>query len=204
MSIRHILCDIEGTTTKISFVSDVLFPYFVQNLENEWDSLSDWEEFDLAIAEIEKDSKARSKKEYIKQLKEWVSLDVKQTGLKRLQGKVWEKGYQKGELKAHLYPDVPEAFKFWKKNKLTINIYSSGSVQAQKLLFKHTEYGDLSHNITSYFDTKVGHKREVNSYREILKQLAVQPENILFLSDIEEELNAAQKEKKRNSLVPSM
>ncbi len=201
MSIKHILTDIEGTTTKITFVSEVLFPYFVEHLEEEWEDLRSWEQFDVAIAEIEKDSAARSKEAYIEQLKTWVREDVKQTGLKRLQGKIWEKGYFKGELKAHLYADVPKAFEDWKKQGLSINIYSSGSVQAQKLLFAHSIYGDLTPMISQYFDTKIGHKREKKSYHEITKALAAPAEEILFFSDIEEELDAAKAAGMQTSLL---
>lgn len=191
MNIKHILTDIEGTTTKITFVSEVLFPYFVEHIEDEWEELRSWEQFDLAISEIKKDSDANSKEEFIQQLKTWVREDIKQTGLKRLQGKVWEKGYKKGDLKAHLYVDVAKAFRDWKNQGLSINIYSSGSVQAQKLLFANSVYGDLTPMISQYFDTKIGHKREEKSYHEISKALAAPASEIIFFSDVEEELNAA-------------
>lgn len=117
--------------------------------------------------------------------------DRKSTPLKSLQGMIWESGYRSGELRGDVYPDVPAAFARWKQKGKTIAIFSSGSVLAQKLIFAHTEFGDLTPFITAYFDTTTGAKRDPGSYTKIAAALGVPTGGILFLSDSPAELDAA-------------
>ena len=130
-------------------------------------------------------------RQLIAQLIQWLDEDKKVTPLKSLQGLIWEAGYQKGDFKGHVYQDAAENLKVWKAKGLDLYIYSSGSVYAQKLLFAHTEYGDLTPLFSGYFDTHIGGKKERESYYKIAKQLGIPADQILFLSDIKEELDAA-------------
>ena len=192
---QYILTDIEGTTTSISFVADVLFPYFLEHIEevraalNEPAVRAQIEATKKTVAEEE--NKAINDTEAIQYLEHWCRSDRKHPALKALQGMVWEKGYKNGSLKGHIYPEVPNMLKTWKENGLKIGIYSSGSVPAQKLLFGYSEAGDLRPIFSDYFDTVVGHKREVQSYKNIQLALGLPAEQIVFLSDIEQELDAA-------------
>jgi enolase-phosphatase E1 len=124
-------------------------------------------------------------------LQGWMAEDRKATSLKALQGMIWAQGYAAGELQGHVYADTPVALKAWQAQGLKLYVYSSGSVPAQKLIFRHTAYGDLTPLFTGYFDTRIGAKREAQSYQRIADELALPPEQILFLSDIGEELDAA-------------
>lgn len=171
---KFILMDVEGTTTSIRFVHDTLFPYSYKKMD---DYLS-------KHPELEHSSET---------FKSWIKADKKEPALKSVQGKIWQEGYENGELKGHIYPDVPKAFKRWLAQGLKLGIYSSGSVLAQKLLFKYSDFGDLDQYISANFDTSIGHKREVQSYANIAQKLQLAPAEILFLSDISEELEAAQK-----------
>lgn len=194
-NIKYILTDIEGTTTSISFVSDVLFPYFLEHIEevrvalNEPAVRAQIEAVKKTVVEEEK--RKISDEDAISFLEHWCKTDRKHPALKALQGMVWEKGYKNGSLKGHIYPEVPTMLKTWKENGLKIGIYSSGSVPAQKLLFGFSEAGNLTPNFSDYFDTVVGHKRELQSYRNITLALGFPASEILFLSDIEQELDAA-------------
>lgn len=193
--IKAIVCDIEGTTTSISFVYDVLFPYFKARIESLLELL-DRDDVATCFEQIKQTMKAKSgqvisNQDVISQLEKWMAQDLKVPELKTLQGIVWRKGYLNGELQGHVYSDVLPAFIRWKQAGLSINIYSSGSVAAQKLLFKHSISGDLSPLIDDYFDTLVGPKQAPDSYTNIAEQLALIPTEILFLSDIEAELDAA-------------
>ena len=127
----------------------------------------------------------------ITQLIQWLDEDKKVTPLKSLQGLIWEAGYQKGDFKGHVYPDAAACLKAWKAKGLDLYVYSSGSVYAQKLLFAHTEYGDLTPYFSGYFDTHIGGKKDRESYNKIAKQLGIPADQLLFLSDIKEELDAA-------------
>lgn len=190
--IRAILLDIEGTTSSISFVKDVLFPY----------SRAQMAEFVAARAE---DAEVRGwlndvaalcgrpldDDQAVEVLVRWIDEDRKATPLKALQGMIWEAGYRDGDFHGHVYPEVPRKLHEWKEQSLALYVYSSGSVHAQKLLFGHTEYGDLTPLFSDFFDTRVGAKREAASYRRIAEQIAFLPKEILFLSDIAEELDAA-------------
>ena len=126
--------------------------------------------------------------EYLKFL---IEVDRKSTPLKSLQGKIWQAGYESGELESVMFADVPSAFERWKAENKTIAIYSSGSVLAQKLIFKYSNFGDLTNYISDYFDTKVGHKREAESYVKIAHALNLPPKRLAFVSDIIAELDAA-------------
>ena len=200
--IQAILLDIEGTTTPIEFVHEVLFPYardqmrdFVRDhnseIQQEIAQLRDEHIQDYSkdeYREIFDENHADSVSAYLQFL---IGIDRKSTPLKTIQGKIWQDGYESGDLVSQVFDDVPPAFQRWKAENKTIAIYSSGSVLAQQLIFKYSDHGDLSPWIAQYFDTKVGHKREVDSYRNISGTLEQRPEEILFISDIVEELDAA-------------
>lgn len=124
-------------------------------------------------------------------LEQWIAEDRKATPLKSLQGMIWRKGYESGELKGHVYADAPEFLKKWHQRGLKLYVYSSGSVEAQKLIFGHTAFGDLTPLFSGYFDTRVGAKREPASYRKILLDAGIDGPDMLFLSDVGEELDAA-------------
>lgn len=190
--IKTIVTDIEGTTSSLSFVKDVLFPY----------SRAHMAEFVRAHArepavrqELDEARRLSGKNltetEVIEQLLHWIAEDRKLTPLKSLQGMIWEDGYEKGDFKGHMYEDAVRHLQKWKQAGIRLYVFSSGSVQAQKLLFAHTEYGDLTPLFSGYFDTNIGNKREVDSYRKIAAAIGSAPDDILFLSDIKEELDAA-------------
>ena len=129
--------------------------------------------------------------EAVRQLQQWMDTDKKITALKALQGMIWLKGYSDGDFLGHIYVDAAEKLQHWHSLGYRLYIYSSGSVPAQKLLFGHNEFGDLTRIFSGYFDTRVGNKREKSSYLDIAGETGLQPEEILFLSDIEAELDAA-------------
>jgi enolase-phosphatase E1 len=195
MKPKYILTDIEGTTTSISFVADVLFPYFLEHIDEVKASIDEpavrvqIEATKRTIAEEE--NKAIDDTEAIQYLEHWCRTDRKHPALKALQGMVWEKGYKNGQLKGHIYPEVPAMLEAWKEKGIKLGIYSSGSVPAQKLLFGYSEAGNLTPYFSDYFDTVVGHKRELQSYKNITLALGLPATEILFLSDIEQELDAA-------------
>jgi enolase-phosphatase E1 len=124
-------------------------------------------------------------------LERWIDEDRKVTPLKSIQGLIWRKGYEAGELKGHVYPDAPACLRQWHQRGLKLYVYSSGSVEAQKLIFGHTEYGDLTPLFSGYFDTRVGAKKEAQSYKTILLDTGLSGGDMLFLSDVGEELDAA-------------
>jgi enolase-phosphatase E1 len=195
--IQYILTDIEGTTTSISFVHDVLFPYSTQQLPSWVRSHRSEARVQAAlqgVADTVAREQARETDEaaQIAQLLLWIAEDRKHPALKTIQGYLWKDGYETGAFKSHVYADVAPALARWKAQGLSIGVYSSGSVPAQRLLFGYSEVGDLQPYFSDYFDTAVGHKREVASYQNIQKALGVSADAILFLSDIPEELDAAQ------------
>lgn len=193
--IKCILMDIEGTTTSVSFVYDVLFPYFIENIEDllSIDSLSVEEAFDNVKKLVleENNTVLLTRQDCIPFLLRWCKEDRKLTSLKFLQGVVWEKGYILGKLVSHVYDDVPPALKLWWTANIELAVFSSGSVEAQKLIFKFAEYGNLSSYFSAYFDTVVGPKRAESTYLKIAASLKIATSSILFLSDIREELIAA-------------
>ena len=189
--IKVILVDIEGTISPISFVKDIMFPYSKDKLESYLKKNFDREEIKSIISEIERiEGRKLTLEEVIQILKKWIDEDKKLTPLKELQGFIWEKGFKSGELKAPLFKDAYKKLNEWKKKGYKIYIYSSGSVKAQKLFFSHSEYGNILNLFNGHFDTKVGNKKEKNSYLKIAKELGVKPEEILFLSDSLDEVKA--------------
>ena len=189
---KTLLFDIEGTTTDIHFVHKVLFPYSLERMEayvREHSNHPAVEETRQVLA-TERGIRA-SLSEVIEVLQLWIRTDRKIGPLKTLQGEIWDKGYQSGAFKGHVYPDVKPTWEKWKVAGHRLAIYSSGSVPAQKVLFKNSLVGDLTVHLSNYFDTKVGGKREVQSYRNILAELKVEALDVVFFSDIKEELDAA-------------
>ena len=194
-NIRFVLTDIEGTTTSVSFVYESLFPYFRSNiakLKEMKDNLSVQAAFAEVVELVKKDGKTLSStEEIIEQLEEWSKADKKITPLKTVQGLLWKEGYTSGLLKGHVYEDVASNLKKWKLNGLDLGVFSSGSIAAQKLIFGYSESGDLTPYFSAYFDTNTGGKREVETYAKIATEIGLIPQQILFLSDIKEELEAA-------------
>ena len=193
---KYILTDVEGTTTSISFVHQTLFPYAFERLKSFVTSHSD----KAAVQEIIRQTKETAKEEGQDNitntqasdlLLEWIKTDRKHPALKNLQGLIWEQGYASGEIKGHVYKDVPQSLKKWSEAGLTLGVYSSGSVKAQHLIFEFSTEGNLRPFFSNHFDTAVGHKRESKSYSNIANELKLSPQDILFLSDIKEELDAA-------------
>jgi len=198
--IRAILLDIEGTTTPIKFVQQVLFPYARARVH---DYL---EQGDIALLRAEyaaepptSDLPAWNPEAYVYWL---MDRDRKSTALKALQGRIWEAGYRAGELKGkgEVYPDVRPALERWHAAGKTIAIFSSGSVQAQRDLFANTTAGDLSAFLSAYFDTTTGPKGEAISYRKIATALGRSPHDIQFVSDVVAELDAARSAEMRTAL----
>ncbi|MGZ9667280.1 acireductone synthase [Pseudomonas sp. GNP014] len=194
MSIKAILTDIEGTTSAVSFVFDVLFPYAARHLPDFVRQNAGRADVAEQIAAVRRDSNEPQAdvERVIEILLSWIAEDRKATPLKALQGMVWAQGYQAGQLKGHVYPDAVEALQRWHAAGYQLFVYSSGSVLAQKLIFGCSEAGDLTPLFSGYFDTTSGPKREAQSYTNIQQAIGVEPGEILFLSDIVQELDAAQ------------
>jgi len=193
MPIKAILTDIEGTTSAVSFVFDVLFPYAAKHLPDFVRQQAERADVAEQLAAVRRDSQEpdASVERVIEILLGWIAEDRKATPLKALQGMVWEQGYQAGQLKGHVYPDAVEALKRWHQEGFQLFVYSSGSIQAQKLIFGCSEAGDLTPLFSGYFDTTSGPKREAQSYVNIAQALKIEASQVLFLSDIVEELDAA-------------
>ncbi len=190
--IKAVVTDIEGTTSSLSFVKDVLFPYARKNMaafifEHQTSLVIK----DLLVAVAEQSGVALTVDALVGQLLQWMDEDKKITPLKLLQGLIWEAGYKKGDFNGHIYPDAVDYLRQWHQRGLFLYVYSSGSVHAQKLLFSHTEYGDLTPLFSGYFDTQTGAKKDPASYLAIAKAINLSAGNILFLSDSKEEINAA-------------
>lgn len=205
-AVSALILDIEGTTTPIDFVHRTLFPFSRKALPTYLRSYWGDARMQGSIGTL--------REEYLKEHGEkplwegtpegpscqgaidyliWlIDRDRKSTTLKELQGEVWRCGYENGTLKGDLFPDVPPALARWKEEKIPVSIFSSGSVLAQQLLFRHSVAGDLTPLIDSYFDTHSGPKREPDSYRNIASKLARECKEILFISDIPAELQAAE------------
>jgi len=194
--VKYILTDIEGTTSSISFVTETLFPYFNERIEQlkELAHLpvvkQAFEETKQLAKELDGET-VKTTDEIIAKLKSWSLADKKITPLKTLQGVIWDEGYRSGALKGHVYADVAPLLEKWTKEGRKAGVFSSGSIAAQRLIFGYSEAGDLTQYFSNYFDTTTGGKREVETYRHIAISLHMNPENILFLSDITEELIAA-------------
>ncbi|QDG53146.1 acireductone synthase [Persicimonas caeni] len=208
---KAVLLDIEGTTTPVHFVYEVLFPYAQRELQNyleqHWSDPNVQEDLQTLIehfAQEPRDDKGRPtgegedqsnveafKSEVIERINWAIDNDKKHSGLKSLQGRIWRSGYQNGELKAPLFDDVPAALRTWNERGAPVYIYSSGSVEAQKLLFEYTEEGDLRDQLSGYFDTHTGNKKEADSYRTISQEIGEQPGDVLFVTDNLQEAEAA-------------
>ncbi len=194
--IQFILLDIEGTTTSISFVHEVLFPYASQHIEDFVSQHASEERIQKQLQAVKQTVKEEKNLDIndqaaIEELLLWIKTDRKHTALKAIQGYLWRDGYESGQYKGHIYEDVVPALERWQQEGIQMGIYSSGSVEAQKLLFGYSEKGDLTPYFSAYFDTNIGHKREKESYDNIQKELGIPPQKILFLSDVEAELDAA-------------
>ena len=191
--IRAVLTDIEGTTSSLSFVKDVLFPYARAHLAAYVRQHARDPRVALQLEAVRREAgdPALSLDAVIDRLVDWIDQDRKLTPLKTLQGMIWENGYRNGDFQGHIYPDAEQVLRDWHARGLALYIYSSGSVQAQKLLFAHTAFGDLTPLFDGYFDTTVGGKLNADSYRAIATAVGIAAAEILFLSDVQAELDAA-------------
>lgn len=206
---RAVVLDIEGTTTPIAFVHDVLFPYAADALEGFLESR--WQDDEVqacvrmlaeqaaedmaagregAVAIPEEPEQAR-REATLASCRWLMAHDRKVTGLKALQGVMWRDGYRTGELRGQVYEDVPTALRRWSEAAIPVHIYSSGSIEAQKLLFGHSTAGDLTPLLSGHFDTTTGHKREAASYQAIVDEIGLPAEQVLFLTDVVQEAQAA-------------
>ena len=202
--VRGILLDIEGTTTPIAFVHDVLFSYarahardfLIKNITSDEVRADVSMLYEEHAMDMVKDHQPPPLTEEIESLADYIGWlidqDRKSTGLKSLQGKIWRQGYSDGSLKSQVFADVAPAMERWRDAGLSISIFSSGSVLAQQLLFEHTDAGDLTRFIDKYFDTKTGKKGEADSYRRIATEMGFEPAEIVFVSDVVDELDAAE------------
>uniref|UniRef100_A0A8C8RHN1 Enolase-phosphatase E1 n=1 Tax=Pelusios castaneus TaxID=367368 RepID=A0A8C8RHN1_9SAUR len=209
-----ILLDIEGTTTPITFVQDTLFPYIKDNVKEylrmHWEEEECQEDVSLLRKQAEEDSKldgvvpipleTGNGEDEIERVIQAVvdnvcwqmSLDRKTTALKQLQGHMWRAAYATGRMKGEFFEDVVPAIRKWREAGMKVYIYSSGSVEAQKLLFGYSTEGDILELFDGHFDTKIGHKVESESYRRIATSIGCSANNILFLTDVTREANAAE------------
>lgn len=199
------LLDIEGTLAPLAYVHEVLFPYARDRVGPFLQASG----VDLAVAEalrqMARDASHEETGSWCPHpagsvaAMEWIAdearrlmdLDAKQTGLKQLQGLIWEAGFVRHELKSVIYPDVPAALEHWVARGKEVRIYSSGSIHAQRLFFRHTTSGDLSRFLSGFYDTTTGPKRSPASYAKIAAEAGRAPEDVLFLSDVTAELDAA-------------
>ncbi len=203
--VRAILLDIEGTTTPLDFVYQVLFPYARSHAQefvvrhgaspDVREDLNALREENLEDARrgldppaLQNDEAAESLVAYVQWL---IDHDRKSTPLKSLEGKIWEEGYKSGELRSQVFEDVPPALERWRELQQTVSIFSSGSVLAQKLLFGHSTAGDLTPYLSSYFDTTAGSKIDPGSYERIASALQSSTPEVVFISDMTSELDAA-------------
>jgi enolase-phosphatase E1 len=206
--VRFVLLDIEGTTTPPDFVYKTLFPYASHKLESFLRENAGNPEIYSLMEELRRQCEAErasgpeppewrdaSEEERLRSCVargQWlIARDSKCTPLKCIEGKIWQRGYQRGDLRGEVYPDVPVAFERWKSQKRIICIYSSGSAMAQRMLFQSTPFGDLTPHISLYFDTRVGAKAEPDSYKKIACSFACRPEQFLFITDAVREVEAA-------------
>lgn len=190
-NVRAVLTDIEGTTTSLAFVKEELFPYARRHLP-EYVRSHAAEIADMA-AEMGAAAGANgpSTRETIDILLRWMDEDRKLTPLKRLQGMIWRSGYESGLLRAHVYQDAVRALRKWEAGGMKLYVYSSGSVEAQRLLFSHTVHGDLTPLFSGYFDTTTGSKLETRSYQDIVRSLSFAAREVVFISDHPGETRAA-------------
>lgn len=190
-AIDAIVTDIEGTTSSIAFVKDVLFPYararlrnFVARREREAGPILD------EVRALQQDASLTAT-QIVDLFEQWMEEDRKIAPLKALQGLIWAEGYKSGELIGHIYPDAAAALRNWRDASIRLYVYSSGSTEAQRLIFGHTAFGDLTPLFDGYFDTRIGGKLEPPSYARIAAEIGVRADNLLFLSDHAGEIAAA-------------
>jgi len=193
MTVKAIVTDIEGTTSSIDFVHQVLFPYaskhlpdFVRNNQADPEVMLILDAVRTEGGDTDADTDG-----VIEILLRWIDEDRKVTALKSLQGLIWKHGYESGDFTGHMYDDAVTNLRAWAAANIDLYVYSSGSVAAQKLLFGNSDAGDLAPLFRGYFDTNIGHKRQADSYRNILEDIGLPAAEILFLSDVAEELDAA-------------
>jgi enolase-phosphatase E1 len=201
--IRAIVTDIEGTTSSISFVKDVLFPYARRRLPAFVATHATHPEVRHWLHEAAREAGlvSASQDEIVALLQRWIDEDRKITALKALQGMIWDDGYRSGEYRAHVYPEVARKLREWKARDIDLYVYSSGSVPAQKLFFGFSEAGDLTPLFSGYFDTEIGAKRDSGSYQRILGAIDRKGGEVLFLSDVVAELDAARLAGMRTTLL---
>jgi len=193
---RHVLLDIEGTTTAISFVYDVLFPYAAKRLPTfiteRWSDVAVATACQAVLADATPIERTLPEPQaVIAVIQRQMAGDIKATGLKALQGLVWREGYESGQVQGHVYADVATQFMAWKAAGRQVAIYSSGSVLAQQLLFCHSVAGDLTPFLVGHYDTSSGPKREAGSYVAIAKKWGIAPQDIVFGTDQPAEAAAA-------------
>jgi enolase-phosphatase E1 len=184
-AIRAILTDIEGTTSSIAFVTETLFPYARAALPAYVAAHA------RELAPLLDEVRAAEPGDPAATLQRWIDEDRKATPLKTIQGRIWAEGYADGAFKGHVYPDAAKTLRAWHEAGYRLYVYSSGSVEAQQLIFRHSDQGDLEPLFSGWFDTTTGPKREAASYTRIVKTIGEAPEAILFLSDVQAELDAA-------------
>lgn len=202
---KLVLLDIEGTVSPLAFVHEVMFPFARREMRGFLEKHAEAPSMIEALEQMARDAGTSSLSVWCphpaagSEARDWIvqqahalmDADVKQTGLKLLQGLVWERGFRDGSLCATLFPDVAPELRRLKDAGLELRIYSSGSVQAQRLFFAHAEAGDLTPLLSGYYDTTIGAKREAASYVAIAADACVPADAILFLSDVVAELDAA-------------
>lgn len=190
---RAVITDIEGTTSSIAFVHDVLFPYARARLPAFVRAGADRPEIAVILDETRALAGAPDldTEGVIRILIGWIDQDRKATPLKELQGMLWAEGYAAGDYRGHVYPDAAAALRRWHARGVALYVFSSGSVAAQRLLFGHSDAGDLTSVFSGYFDTRIGAKREPASYAAIARHVGRPGPDLVFLSDIVEELDAA-------------
>ncbi|MEX1197100.1 MAG: acireductone synthase [Pseudohongiellaceae bacterium] len=188
-----IVTDIEGTTSSIRFIRDVLFVYaerflpdYVREHKDERDVARQLRGISDKTGITLKDTEG-----LVASLQQWMRDGKQVNELKILQGMVWEEGYRKSEFQAHVYPDVPEKLREWLEREINLYVYSSGAEKAQRLYFRYSSQGDLRLMFAGYFDTAIGPREEVDSYRSLAAGVALEPQQMLFISDTEAELDAA-------------
>ena len=191
---RAALVDIEGTTSTIAFVHDVLFPYADEHLDAY--VTAHREDPEVAQAMIDAADAASEEPDVddatiLAYLHAWIAEDRKVTPLKTLQGLIWAQGYAQTGLRGHVYPDAAAGLRRWHDAGVALYVYSSGSIEAQRVLFGHSDQGDLSPLFSGYFDTTTGPKRDAHSYTAIANEIHFPPADIVFLSDVDAELDAA-------------
>lgn len=194
-SVVAIVTDIEGTTTALDFVHQILFPYARKHLAAFVRAHQHEPAVAEVLAQIEMPTSiavAEGMEAKIQQLLAWMDADCKITQLKTLQGWIWRQGYAQGDFLGHVYKDAYQQLQVWQAMGIDLYVFSSGSVEAQQLLFAHSDFGDMTPLFSGYFDTRIGAKRDAHAYRQIAEQIHQPPDKIMFLSDIPAELDAAE------------